>query len=74
MKITIHKMKNCELCNKCKKLLKHWGIPHRTTYDNPTQNRPYPYLTIELEYEECIEWITEDRLNENTRQHKKRTP
>jgi len=62
MKITVHKMENCKLCRKCAKLLKHWGIPFRERMDYFVEDRPYPFITIELEYEECVKWIAEGRL------------
>jgi hypothetical protein len=55
-------MKNCHLCSKCIKLLKHWNIKYRSTYDYPEQARLYPYITIELEYEEVVDWIAREIL------------
>ena len=62
MKLVVHKMHGCQLCKKCEKLLRHWGIPFRPVYDEPKQDRLYPYVTIELEYEETVNWIAMEKL------------
>lgn len=62
MRLVVHKMTDCSLCAKCIKLLKHWGIVYREVYDNPIQDRPYPYITIELEYEELVDWIARGKI------------
>lgn len=58
MKLVVHKMPRCKLCSACIVILKQWGIGYREIYDKPIQDRPYPYITIELEYEELKEWVT----------------
>lgn len=58
MKLIVHKMEECPLCDKCIKLLKHWKIQHKSAWDWFEPKRPYPYITIELEYEELVEWIS----------------
>lgn len=57
MKIVVHRMHFCRLCKQCIALLKHWSIAHQEVYDEPIHDRPYPYITIELEYEELVDWI-----------------
>ena len=57
MKLTVHKMHNCKLCNKCIRLLQHWNIAYWTVYDKSVQDRPYPYITVEYEYEELVDMI-----------------
>ena len=62
MKLTVHKMKDCELCSKCVKLLRHWKIPYKEKMDVYEPDRKYPYITIELEYEELVEWIGKGKI------------
>ena len=60
MKLIVHKMYDCSLCGKCIKLLLHWNIPYLSTTDKIIKDRPYPYITIELEYEELVDWIARE--------------
>jgi len=62
MKLLVHKMRDCQLCNKCIDLLIHWDIAFTSVYDYPVQDRPYPYITIEYEYEEIIDMIAREIL------------
>ena len=57
MKLVVHKMHGCKLCTRCEKHLNEWGIPFRPVYDEPKQDRRYPYIEIEIEYTELIEWM-----------------
>lgn len=62
MKLIVHQMYDCKLCRKCIRLLEHWNIHYKAVYDKPEQVRPYPYVTIELEYEELVDWIAREKL------------
>ena len=62
MKITLHTIKNCSLCSKAMKLLRHWNIRYIYILDIPADDRPYPYITIELEYEELVNMIAKGVL------------
>ena len=55
-------MIGCGLCYRCMELLTHWNIKYATKWDKPEQNRPYPYITIELEYEELVDLIAKGVL------------
>ena len=55
-------MHGCKICYKCIRLLKHWNIRYRSVYDKVVKDRPYPYITIELEYEELVDWIAREIL------------
>ena len=57
MKLIVHKMHNCKLCSKCIQLLQHWNIEYWEIYDGPIQDRSYPYITVEYEYEELVKLI-----------------
>jgi hypothetical protein len=63
MKLVVHKMKDCPLCDKCIKLLVVWKISYIEIYDEPEQDRLYPYITIELEYEELVDWIAREKID-----------
>lgn len=64
MRIIVHKDKGCNLCQRMIYLLKKWGIKYTSVYDNPTQDRPYPYLELlDVQYEEMIEIIASGSLN-----------
>jgi len=58
MKIVVHKMHGCRLCRRCNKLLQHWNLPFKEVYDDPVQDRQYPYIEIEYEYGEIVELIS----------------
>lgn len=62
MKLVVHRMAGCLLCEKCEQLLSEWNIPFTSVYDKPKKDRPYPYITIELEYEEVMDWISREKL------------
>jgi len=62
MRLIVHKMHGCKICHKCIRLLKYWGIRYRSVYDKPIKRRPYPYITIELEYEELVDWIAMEKI------------
>jgi len=62
MKLVVHKMHGCKLCHRCLQLLKHWDIRYRSVYDKPEKDRSYPYVTVELEYEEVVDWIAREKL------------
>ena len=62
MIVVVHKMHGCNLCTKCIKLLKHWGIKYRAVYDLALQDRPYPYITFEYEYTEIVDMIAKGNL------------
>ena len=62
MKLVLHRMRSCKLCIEAAKLLHRWNIPFRSRHDCPRQDRPYPYITIELEYEELMDWISREKL------------
>lgn len=62
MKLIVHKMHGCKICHKCIQLLKHWNIRYRSVYDKPRRNRPYPYITIEYEYEELVDLIAMEKI------------
>ena len=57
MKIIVHRMVDCSLCNKCMKLLSYWNMSYDVICDEPKQDRPYPYITFEYEYEELVDMI-----------------
>ncbi len=62
MKLILHRMFKCKLCTEIATLLHRWDIPFTPVYDKPEQDRPYPYLTIELEYEEIMDWVSREKL------------
>ena len=62
MKIILHRMFKCKLCTKAATLLHRFDIKFTPIYDEPQKKRPYPYITIELEYEEFIDWIVREKL------------
>lgn len=64
MKLTLHIMFGCRLCAKAALLLHRWKIPFQSVYDGHVKDRPYPYITIELEYEELKDWILREKLDE----------
>jgi len=62
MKLMLHRMRKCKKCTKVMVLLHRFNISFQSLYDNPEQDRPYPYLTIELEHEEILHWISTEKL------------
>ena len=62
MKLVVHKMRGCPLCDKCLRLLAVWKISFKEVCDEPKQDRHYPYITIELEYEELVDWIAREKI------------
>lgn len=52
MKIIIHGMDKCPLCKKLKKIFKDTGIAAKYIIDDPQLEKPYPYITLEYQYEE----------------------
>ena len=60
MRLVVHRMAACMICEKCEQLLSHWNIPFTSVYDKPEKDRRYPYITIELEYEELRDWISRE--------------
>ena len=55
-------MRGCSLCLRAVRLLKAWEIKYKPVYDDPILDREYPYITIELEYEELVDWIAKGKL------------
>ena len=55
-------MLRCSLCGKAMRLLRYWNIKYTYVLDVPEEDRPYPYIVIELEYKELVDLIAKGGL------------
>ena len=63
--ITMYGMKNCPLCDKAKKLLKHWDYEYYVLDVEPYQKRDYPFFVIGNRiygYKDIVSMIASDDL------------
>jgi len=49
MKIIVHKMKDCHLCNRVDKMFAQFNIEYESVLDEPPKDKPYPIVFIDDE-------------------------